>query len=79
MHDLSLAPAAFAQVDTTTPLPDLLEATEWSTFEDAELENPIRYIRGCTDLRIPGDFRKCLPEALNFAPKSSVQPVPIFE
>ena len=67
------------QVDEKTPLPDLLENMEWSTFQDAELENTIQYVRGCVHLQIPEKFRKCIPQHLLFGCSNSNQPIPLFE
>lgn len=53
-----------SQVDLHTPLTTLYGQYPWSSWEEAELESTLRYLRGCKELAIPRDFRPLMPEAL---------------
>jgi hypothetical protein len=50
-----------AQVDLTTPLPELFGKLEWSELPEANLADCLLYLRGCDKLRIPAEFRPYLP------------------
>ena len=50
-----------AQVDLTTPLPELFGKLEWSELPEANLTDCLLYLRGCDKLRIPPEFRPYLP------------------
>lgn len=52
------------KVDLQTPLHILYGQYSWSSWEEAELEPTLRYLRGCKGLRIPEEFRPLLPSIL---------------
>ena len=54
------------KVDMDTPLHELFHAMPWSSWEDANLDQVVVYLRGCQKLAIPDEFRPVLPQEWNF-------------
>ena len=46
------------------PLQQLFNAMPWVSWEPAELEGPILYIRGAKKLHIPDSWRDFVPAAI---------------
>ena len=53
--------ATVTKVDVETPLPQLFGQMEWSAWEEASLEDTVKYLRGCSKLEIPSEYRLYLP------------------
>ena len=53
--------ATCTKVDVDTPLPQLFGQMEWSAWEAANLEDTVKYLRGCSKLEIPSEYRPYLP------------------
>lgn len=50
-----------AKVDLSTPLPELFGSLAWTEDPDANLHDSLVYLRGCSKLAIPDEFRPFLP------------------
>lgn len=55
-------PGPVSQVDMDTPLPELFGAMPDGSWSEANLGLVVEYLRGCSQLAIPDEWRPFLPQ-----------------